>query len=193
VNASYYLFWRDSPPVGQGLPIHGVSSTHNDAPQSVGLLWTSDQLVAETSTWQHIHHSQQTGLLAIGGIRTHNLSRRAASDLRLRPRGHWDRHHILYNYSLLIKLTVAAATNSVLKWTKSKWIPADLKCANSYQPLSCFDEVAWNTLAVVHVLTICSGGCLNRLTEKHSCNVMLIDSTSRMRWNSNRHSPSCWR
>jgi len=22
-------------------------------PQSVGLLWTSDQLVAETSTWQH--------------------------------------------------------------------------------------------------------------------------------------------
>ena len=27
--------------------------THNDASQSVGLLWTSDQLVAETSTWQH--------------------------------------------------------------------------------------------------------------------------------------------
>ena len=27
--------------------------THNDTPQSVGLLWTSDQPVAETSTWQH--------------------------------------------------------------------------------------------------------------------------------------------
>ena len=26
--------------------------THNDTPQSVGLLWTSDQLVAETSTWK---------------------------------------------------------------------------------------------------------------------------------------------
>jgi len=25
------------------------------------------------------------------GIRTHNLSTRAAADLRLRPRGHWDR------------------------------------------------------------------------------------------------------
>ena len=25
-----------------------------------------------------------------GGIRTHNLSRRAAEDLRLRPRGHWE-------------------------------------------------------------------------------------------------------
>ena len=27
--------------------------THNDAPQSVGLLWTSDQPDAETSIWQH--------------------------------------------------------------------------------------------------------------------------------------------
>ena len=27
--------------------------THNDASQSVGLLWTSNQLVARTSTWQH--------------------------------------------------------------------------------------------------------------------------------------------
>ena len=26
---------------------------HNNVPQSVGLLWTSDQLVAETSTWLH--------------------------------------------------------------------------------------------------------------------------------------------
>ena len=30
-----------------------LDHTHNDAPQSVGLPWTSDQLVAETSTWQH--------------------------------------------------------------------------------------------------------------------------------------------
>jgi len=35
--------------------------------------------------------SQQTNIHAPGGIRTHNLSRRAAEDLRLRPRGHWDR------------------------------------------------------------------------------------------------------
>ena len=31
----------------------GFLITHNDASQSVGLLWTSDQPVAETSTWQH--------------------------------------------------------------------------------------------------------------------------------------------
>jgi hypothetical protein len=28
----------------------GFLITHNDAPQSVGLLWTNDQLIAETST-----------------------------------------------------------------------------------------------------------------------------------------------
>ena len=47
----FVWFWRDSPSVGQDLRIHEVlNHTHNDAPQSVGLLWTSDQLVAETST-----------------------------------------------------------------------------------------------------------------------------------------------
>jgi hypothetical protein len=35
----------------------GFLITHNDVPQSVGLLWTSDQLVAETSTWQHTTHT----------------------------------------------------------------------------------------------------------------------------------------
>jgi len=39
---------------GPGVPhSRGFSITHNDASRSVGLLWTSDQLVAETSTWQH--------------------------------------------------------------------------------------------------------------------------------------------
>jgi hypothetical protein len=34
----------------------GFLIAHNDTPQSVGLLWMSDQLVAETSTWQHTTH-----------------------------------------------------------------------------------------------------------------------------------------
>ena len=37
-------------------------------------------------------HSQQTNIHASSGIRTHNLSRRAPEDLRLRTRGHWDQH-----------------------------------------------------------------------------------------------------
>ena len=36
-------------------------------------------------------HSQQTNIHATGGIRTHDRSRRAAVDLRLIPRGYWDR------------------------------------------------------------------------------------------------------
>jgi hypothetical protein len=36
-------------------------------------------------------HWQQTNIHVPGGIRTHSLSRRAALDLRLRPRGHWNR------------------------------------------------------------------------------------------------------
>ena len=39
-----------SPVAGFNLLIRGFLITHNDAPQSVGLLWTSDQSVAETST-----------------------------------------------------------------------------------------------------------------------------------------------
>ena len=41
-------------------------------------------------------HSQQTDTHGSGGIRTHNISRRAASDPRFRPRGHWD--PIWYDY-----------------------------------------------------------------------------------------------
>jgi len=36
-------------------------------------------------------HSQHTNIQALGGIRTHDRSRRAAVDLRLRSCGHWDR------------------------------------------------------------------------------------------------------
>jgi hypothetical protein len=40
-----------SPVAGFSLLVfRGFLITHNDAPQSVGLLWTSDQSVAETST-----------------------------------------------------------------------------------------------------------------------------------------------
>jgi hypothetical protein len=52
----YLLFYLAlQPSAGYGLLVsRGFLITHNDAPQSVRLLWTSDQLVAETSTRQHI-------------------------------------------------------------------------------------------------------------------------------------------
>ena len=76
-------------PVGLGF-LYEVSRSHSDTKHSVGLLWTSDQPVAETSTWQHTTLKTDNTFMSLGGIRTHNLSRRAAADPRLRPRGHWD-------------------------------------------------------------------------------------------------------
>jgi hypothetical protein len=38
------------PPVGQGLLIMEASRSNSDAPQAVGLRWTLDQPVAESST-----------------------------------------------------------------------------------------------------------------------------------------------
>jgi len=42
----------------------------------------------------HTKHSQQTNVPALGGIRTHDLSRRAAAYLCLTPRGDWDRRNL---------------------------------------------------------------------------------------------------
>jgi hypothetical protein len=42
------------PLVGRDFLIIESSRSHSDTPQSVGLLWTIDRLVAETSTWQDI-------------------------------------------------------------------------------------------------------------------------------------------
>jgi len=49
----YIIFFfpmTQQPPVGQDLFIVEDSLSHSDTPHSVGLLWTSDQPVAETST-----------------------------------------------------------------------------------------------------------------------------------------------
>ena len=56
-------------------------------------------------------HSQHTNIQALGGIRTHDRSRRAAVDLCLRPRGHWDRPVIgitlpYFTYTILLKIKI---------------------------------------------------------------------------------------
>jgi hypothetical protein len=79
------------PLVGQGLLIIEAPRPHSDKLHTVGLLCMSDQPDAETSTWQHTQHSQETDIYAPGWIRAHNPSKRAEADPRLRPRGQWDR------------------------------------------------------------------------------------------------------
>jgi hypothetical protein len=53
------IFLFGEAPPSRPLPSHarGFEITHNDTPQSVGLHWMRNQLVAETSTWQHKTHT----------------------------------------------------------------------------------------------------------------------------------------
>ena len=67
------------------------STTHHSRYDSSGRVISSSQRSLPDNT----QHWQQTNIHAPGGIRTHNLSSRAAADLRLRPRGHWDRRTYL--------------------------------------------------------------------------------------------------
>jgi len=85
----YIPLWRCKttrawPPHSRGFPQHTQRRT------TVGRtpLDESSQRPPPDNT----QHSQQTNIHAPGGIRTYDLSRRAAADLRLRPRGHWDRN-----------------------------------------------------------------------------------------------------
>jgi hypothetical protein len=55
----------------------------------VGLLCTSDQLDAETSTWQHT--TLMRDIHGSGCTRTRSPSKRAVAEPPFRPRGHWHR------------------------------------------------------------------------------------------------------
>jgi len=114
----FFLFGRNNTPppkVGQSPLIHKVSRSHNDAPRSIGLPWTSDQLVAETSTWQHT--TLTTDIHAPSGIRTHNLIRRAAADKHLRPRQVRKRGTIRWNadFSLFSRHLCLHATQIIVQ------------------------------------------------------------------------------
>ena len=66
------------------------TTTHHSQQNSSGRVISSSQRPLPDNT----QHSRQTNIHAPGGIRTLDLSRLAAVDLRLRPRGHWDRLYI---------------------------------------------------------------------------------------------------
>ena len=84
--------------------------TYNDTSQSVGLLWTSDRPLTDTSTWQRTT-LKHTNIHASGGIRTRNSSKRSAVDTRLRPLGHWDQ--------LLLCITCKYYVNQTLHQTET--------------------------------------------------------------------------
>jgi hypothetical protein len=88
----YYILWLCS-------PARGFLITHNDAPHLVGPLWTSDQLVAKTSTWQHNTHNRQTSMPPVGFEPTKAVSERPqtyASDRAVTGPGDWNINVAIY-------------------------------------------------------------------------------------------------
>jgi hypothetical protein len=82
---------------------------------SAGLLWTSKQHDAQTSTWQHATHARQTSMPPAES-RTHNSSNRVAADPHLRPRGHWDGPRdiqVYQKFSVHLVVTVQKVTSNV--------------------------------------------------------------------------------
>jgi len=101
---TFFLLWRCDPTrVMASLFLRFLD--HTQRRTRVGRTPLYEWSARRTDLYLTTHnYSQQTKVHAPSGIQTHNLSRRAASDLRLRPGGHWDRPHIYHYY---FKINVA--------------------------------------------------------------------------------------
>jgi hypothetical protein len=77
------------PQLGRGLLIIQTLQAHSDTPHLVGLLWTSDQSDAETSTWQQ-HTALTKDTHSFPRRYSNPQSQRATTHSRRRPPGHWD-------------------------------------------------------------------------------------------------------
>jgi hypothetical protein len=103
VSSQHFFFlWLDSPiwawasSFRRGFIItHFRHSTVGRTPLDEGPARRRDLYLTTHNT-----HKRQTS----GGIRTHDPSKRAAEDPRLRSHGHWDRHY--WAYIRLNKLTI---------------------------------------------------------------------------------------
>jgi hypothetical protein len=86
--ASFFFSMARQPLAGLGLLMfRGFTITLLDTPHSVWLLWTSDQPVAETSTWQHTTFTRDRHPCP---RRDSNPQSQQASGRRPTPHGHCD-------------------------------------------------------------------------------------------------------
>jgi hypothetical protein len=94
-------------------------------------------------------HPQETNIHAPGGIRTRNTSKRAVADLRLRPRGHWDRlmfFFILFLFFFFVLfLPMALRQRKICCGSKSR-----ISCSCGYR--SFCSRSTWNSVAFYSML-----------------------------------------
>ena len=89
---TFYLARRNSPLQARTSAIsrlHDHTQTHHTRQYSSGRVISPTHRLLPDDT----QHSQERDIHASGGIRTHNPSKRAASDLRHKLRCHWDGLH----------------------------------------------------------------------------------------------------
>ena len=87
-----YIFHGTTAPSGTGSPHYqGFTITLRHATLYI-LLWTSDQPDTDTYLYLTTHNThKRQAFITPGETRTHNPSKRMATDPCLRPRCHWDR------------------------------------------------------------------------------------------------------
>ena len=78
---------------------------HTQRRTTVGRIPLEEWSVRRRDLYVTTHNIHNRDIHAPGGIRTHDLSRRAAADLRFRPRGHWDRS-CLFNHKPVLMFSL---------------------------------------------------------------------------------------
>jgi len=97
---SYLPFVAQQPKWGLGRLNDEVSRSHkirHTHARAVGLLWTGDRLIAESTALNEIN------IHALSGIRTRDPRNRCSPGLGLRPHGHWNQLQIILYIYIYIK------------------------------------------------------------------------------------------
>jgi hypothetical protein len=106
-------------------------------------------LLDEGPARRNTQHSQETDIHALGVIRTHNLSKRAAVDPRLRPSGHWDRPYKMYHSHKFAQQAVFSQTSvSSQNLRKSIIVKSDMTHEKLNHSWNITDFIQWTNVLI---------------------------------------------
>jgi len=89
----FVCYWRDIPQLAMASSLSRFLG-HTQRRITVGRTPLDEWSARRRDLYLTTHNTHNTQITCPpGGIRTHDLSKRAAADLRFRPRDHWDRHY----------------------------------------------------------------------------------------------------
>jgi len=96
-SVQFFFIWRNSSQWARGSSFTRFLD-HTQRPTTVGRNSLDEWSARRWDIYLTTHNTQrQTNIHAPRGIRTRNLSWRAAAYLRLRTRGHWDRRSVHFS------------------------------------------------------------------------------------------------